>query len=378
MIYLDNAATSHPKPSGVYRQVLRAMRRCGNPGRGAHQFSTEAANVLMNARDELAQLLGAEDAFNFVLCFNATDALNMAINALVQPGAHVLTTALEHNSVLRPLYYLCKQREAILEVLPPMAGRAAVGVAQIQAALRPNTCLCAVNAASNVTGALQPVKEIALLCRQKGVPLLVDGSQQVGHIPVDLTEMGVDFYAFPGHKGLMGPQGTGVLYIRTGQTLSPYRLGGTGSDSQSMAQPPYLPDKLESGTHNTPGIAGMAEGVKFVRTHMKEITEKEDFLTQRLRDGLAGIKGIQTLPTTTHHAAVVSFTFHNMPSSEAVDRLSGVGIALRGGLHCAPRVHQHFGTFKTGAVRASPGFFNTKAEIDRLLHLVSLMAKERE
>lgn len=376
MIYLDNAATSHPKPTSVYRQVARAMRRCGNPGRGAHQFSVEAANVLMNAREELAQLLNAEDAFNFVLCFNATDALNIALNTLVQPGMHVLTTALEHNSVLRPLYYLCKQREAILEVLAPMAGRSVVSVAQIQAALRPNTCLCAINAASNVTGALQPVKEISLLCKKNGVPLLVDGSQQVGHMDVDLSDMGVDYYAFPGHKGLLGPQGTGALYIRTGLTLSPYRLGGTGSDSQSMAQPPYLPDKLESGTHNSPGLAGMAEGTKFVRTHAKEIHEKEMLLTQRLRDGLENIKGISLLPTTTQHAAVVSFTLHNMPSSEAVDRLSGFGIALRGGLHCAPRVHQHFGTLKTGAVRASPGFFNTKGDIDRLLHLVMLMAKE--
>lgn len=375
MIYLDNAATTFPKPPQVLRAASGVMAKLGaNPGRSGHRMSLAAGRVVMRCREALAELLRVDDPERIVFCFNCTDALNLAIRGLPLAGGHVVATALDHNASLRPLCSMAARGEIALDVLLP-GPDGAVSRAQVERALRPDTQLVALSHASNVTGALQPAAEIGALCREKGVCFLLDAAQTLGIAPVYPEALCADLIAFPGHKGLLGPMGTGGLWIRPGLTLRPYREGGTGSRSDSPLQPDELPDRYESGTLNLPGIAGLLEGVRFLQAHGDEIRLKEEALTKKLRNSLSQLNGVTLYGPTDNTVGIVSFNVDGLRSGETADALNRAGVGMRAGLHCAPLMHRALGTLETGVVRASPGFFNTEAEIERTAGFVETLAK---
>ncbi|GHU68933.1 cysteine desulfurase [Clostridia bacterium] len=376
MIYLDNAATSFPKPAQVIRAVSGAMEKIGaNPGRAGHRLSLAAGRVVWNCREELARMLDVPNPENIVFGCNCTDALNLAIYGVVSPGDHVITTMLEHNSVLRPINGMVKKGLITWSLLAP-DGSGVVTAAQVKAAIKSNTRLIVINHASNVVGLAQPVAEIAAVAREAGVLLLVDAAQSLGVLPLSPMEIGADMVAFPGHKGLLGPYGTGALWIRPGLTVEPLKEGGTGSSSESMIQPDEMPEALESGTLNMAGIAGLLVGTRIVRQRRQEIYEHEKALSDLMWEGLQNIHGVCTLTTRAPDVGVVAFNVSGYTSGEVANKLDKVKIATRGGLHCAPAIHTHLGTLDRGAVRASTGHSNTKADVDALLAAVSAIARE--
>ncbi len=373
MIYLDNAATSFPKPPEVARAMCGVLQKIGaNPGRAGHRMALAAGRVIYECREELARFLDVQDASRLAFCSNCTDALNLAIHGMLRPGDHVIATMLEHNSVLRPLSGLLLGGKISLTLLPPEAD-GIVSAEQVRSSIKPATRLVVVTHVSNVTGAVQPVREIAQACRAARVPLLVDAAQSAGTLDVRPRALGADLLAMPGHKGLLGPQGTGVLYIGEGMQLEPLKQGGTGSLSESMLQPEELPDRFESGTQNLPGIAGLLVGVRFVRSHQREIAEHEAELARRAYEGLRNIANVQVY--SPPNAGVISFNVGDLQSGEVAEQLDMANIAVRAGLHCAPGAHQHLGTLSIGAVRVSPGFYNTAQELDTLLRAVSIIAR---
>lgn len=373
MIYLDNAATSFPKPPQVARTMAGILDKIGaNPGRSGHRLALAAGRVIFECREQLADYLSISDSARISFCSNCTEALNLAIHGTLRQGDHVVTTLLEHNSVLRPLSGLLLDGKIALTMLPPNES-GVVTAQQVQRALRPNTRLVVLTHVSNVTGAVQPVQQIAQACRTARVPILVDAAQSAGVLDVRPDALGADMLAMPGHKGLYGPHGTGLLYVREGLMLRPLKEGGTGSLSESMLQPDDLPDRYESGTQNLPGIGGLLVGLRFVRAHQKEIVEHEAALSRRLYDGLRNIGGVRLF--SPPNAMVISFLVGDIQSGEVAEQLDQANIAVRGGLHCAPGIHKHQGTLENGAVRASPGFFNTTRDIDTLLRAVSVIAR---
>lgn len=375
MIYLDNAATTFPKPRATVEAVARAMMLYGaNPGRSAHRLSLRAAHEVWGCREKLARLIGASDPTHIIFCLNCTDALNMAIQGNIKPGMHVITTALEHNSVLRQLAPLKRSGNIELTILQPDQN-GTVTVEQFEQAFTPQTGLVVCTHASNVTGAIQPVAGIGALCRKRGVRFVLDAAQTAGMLDINASAIGCDLIAMPGHKGLYGPMGTGVLYIRPGIEVTPLRLGGTGSSSQSVYQPSDLPERMESGTLNLPGITGLSAGLDFVIEQGALIRERERMLTAQLLDGLHRIPGARVLgpQTADARAGVVSFNIGALPSTDVADALNTLSdneaqcIAVRAGLHCAPLVHEYYGTLEQGAVRVSVGAFNNSADIETLL-----------
>ncbi len=368
MIYLDNAATSFPKPESVAKAVAGVLTRLGaNPGRSGHRMSLAGGRIIANCRETLAALLGVPEPERIVFCHNCTDALNLAIHGLLQKGDHAIATALDHNASLRPLSGLAERGQITLTVLSPEKGADAVTAKQVRDALRGNTRLVTVAHASNVTGAVQPAAEIGAVCRRHGVPLLLDAAQTIGVLPVLPLSMDVDLVAFPGHKALMGPTGTGGLWIRKGVDPRPLREGGTGSRSESVLQPTELPDKYESGTLNLCGIAGLMQGARFVLARQEEIAAHEASLAARLRGALLSLRNAAVYGPETPSVGVVSFNIAGKRSGEVADALNRYGIGVRAGLHCAPLAHRWLGTIETGAVRVSPGFFNTESDLDRLI-----------
>lgn len=371
-IYFDNAATSHPKPPSVIRAVERALTETNaNPGRSGHRAAIEAARTVLACREKLAEILGAADPMNVAHCFNCTDALNLAIKGSLRVGDHVIATQLEHNSVLRPLHSLAaRQRITLTLVLPRPDGF--VDPDDIRDTLTPRTALIVCTHASNVTGAIQPVAAIGQIAQAAGVRYLIDGAQALGGLPVDVKALGCDLYAFPGHKSLLGPQGTGGLYIAPGLRLNPLREGGTGTDSHSLAQPDTLPERYESGTVNLPGIAGLAAGCNYVAPKLSQIMMHERELTQALFDGLAAMSGVTLYSPAQEagRAGIVCFNVGDMSSAQVADALARRDIAVRGGLHCAPGAHRFLGTLNRGAVRASLGHANTFDEVEQFLQAV--------
>ena len=368
-IYLDNAATSHPKPQAVVDAVVEALTTFNaNPGRAGHQRALRAARLVQSARAALASLLNAEDGDRIVFCFNATDALNTAIKGSLHIGDHVVSTMLEHNAVLRVLKEL--EKDGLIEVtlLEPEAD-GTVSARRFEEALRPNTTLAISTHASNVTGAIQPAAAIGEAMRRHGVRYLIDGAQAVGHIPVDVRALRCSLYAFPGHKGLLGPQGTGGLYIAPGINLGTFREGGTGSSSESMLQPTDIPEGFESGTVNLPGIAGLKAGAELVLPQLARHMRDERTLTTALYDGLLSLGNavVYSPADPTARVGVVSFNLEGASSASVADYLDRQGIAVRGGLHCAPGMHQALGTLRGGAVRVSPSWQNSLDDIEALL-----------
>lgn len=380
MIYLDNAATSGTKPEAVYRASDEALRKCsGNPGRSGHKVSLAAGKIVEDARISCARLLSAEDASEISFTFNTTGALNTAIYGTARPGSHIITSSLEHNSVSRPLEHL-KTLGCEVTVLPASIDTG-VDPDDMRRAIRSDTSLIVMTHISNVTGTVNDVRSIGSIAREAGVPFLVDAAQSIGTRAIDVTADNIDMLAFPGHKGLLGPQGTGGLYVRKGTSIAPLTRGGTGSFSESLEQPDRMPDRLESGTLNVPGLAGLAEGVRFIlETGADRIREREACLRDRLCSGLSEIPGIRIYSPAPGFDAgcVVSFTLDGMDPSEISMILDAAfDIAVRSGLHCAPYAHTMLGTIGSGGtVRVSPDWFTRDDEIDAFIEAIGIIQSD--
>lgn len=374
MIYLDNAATSFPKPGCTVQAMTSALTNCGaNPGRSGHKLAIEAGRIMEGCREEIANMLGEADASRVAFAQNATDALNMAIHGVLRSGDHVISTLIEHNSVLRPLSELSRSGVITLTLVPP-DGDGRIQAQDIEHALTPRTRLVAMTHMSNVLGIAQDVAAVGAMCRRRGVLLLVDCAQTAGHLPLTPRAWGCSLLAMPGHKGLLGPHGTGALWVASGVTLAPLRQGGTGSMSESMFQPRMMPDSLESGTQNLPGIAGLHAGMRFALAHRAQVHEQTIALCATMREELLNLPGVRVY--TQPGASLVSFNIGGIASQEAASALDGLGIAVRGGLHCAPGVHRFLGTLSCGAVRVSPGFLNTREDAMALVRAVSRIARD--
>lgn len=378
-IYFDNAATSWPKPEAVYDAVDRWQRDCGAAAsRGAYAAAVESERIVGETRRRLARLVNLPQPERVIFAFNGTDALNIAIHGLLRPGMHVLTTAAEHNSVLRPLAVHAGD-VAITEIPVPADG--VVDPAAFRRSWRPETELVVLTHASNVTGALQPIAEIAAIVREREGLLLVDAAQTLGHVPLDFAATPVDLIAASGHKGLLGPLGTGLLFLgeRAADRVRSFRQGGSGSKSEQPRQPPNLPERLEAGNLNLPGIVGLHASAGYVaKRGVPSLREMEVARTERL------LAGLRDLPGTTLYGpaeaadrvGVVSLTLAGVDPQEAAVLLdSQFGLQVRAGLHCAPRMHAALGTLtRGGTIRLSPGCFTTDAEIDRAVDAVATLA----
>lgn len=376
-IYLDNAATTFPKPEEVYQAIDHCLRSVGvAPGRGGHNRSVEAARIVFETREALALLLGIGDSGRIIFTHSATEALNMAVKGIIKPGDHLVTTSMEHNALARPLHHASMSGVDVTWVQSDSAGY--VTAAQIIDALRPETKMVAMTHCSNVTGAVNPIGEIGPLLRERGILFLVDGAQSTGSYPIDIEAMGIDLFAAPGHKGLYGPPGTGFLFVAPGVDIEPLLHGGTGSGSSELVQPASLPERYESGTMNTPAIAGLLAGVKFVAARgVESIHSLEMELVDRLITGLSAIPGITVYNPGNDRprCAVVSYTIAGKdPSTVGFMLDRNFGISVRVGLHCAPLAHKSIGTFPEGTVRISPALFNDARHIDRLLAAVREIA----
>lgn len=371
-IYVDNAATSFPKPPAVLDAMTYYAKAIGaSAGRGAYPRAVKTAEMIKSTRQLLAKFLGVRDPNRIIFTFNASDGLNIAIHGLnLQEGDHVVTSMIEHNSVLRPLNHLSKYKG--VEVTKVRCSREGfIDIKDIEDAISSRTKLITILHASNVMGVLTPVEEIASLCRKKGIPFLVDAAQSVGSMPVNLDEWEADMVAFPGHKALLGPLGTGALYIRPGFDLTAFKQGGTGSISEQDVQPDFYPDKFEPGSHNAIGIAGLKAGVDFLlKKGIKNVRKHELHLTDYFIKGLKKISGITVYgpPDAKDRIAVVSINADRFKPAQLAERLYKKGkIMTRFGIHCAPVTHQTIGTYPTGTVRFSFGVFNTIKQIDKVI-----------
>ncbi len=376
MIYLDNAATSWPKPEQVYDAVSNAIKRSGNPSRSNSEEARAAATDIIETRGALAQLFNIADPQRIVFALNATDAINLGLQGMLKPGDHVITSQMEHNAVTRPLAYLEDAGVMVTKVnTDPVSG---ADLDEIRKSIRPETKLVAMTHASNVTGALNPIEEIGTICREAGVPFLVDASQSAGAIPIDVVTMNIDLLAFPGHKSLLGPTGTGALYVSETVSPRPIRSGGTGVFSEVRLQPEQLPYYYEAGTQNTVGISGLCAGVRFIMERsVSSIYFEEQKMVRQLIDGLTSMPGVTVYgPLTSPRAAAVSFNIEGMDCADVAMILeSYYDISVRSGLQCAPDTHRMLGTFDMGGtVRVSPGLFTTADEIDEFLWAVREIA----
>jgi cysteine desulfurase family protein len=379
VIYLDNAASSWPKPDATWQAMEHFTRSVGaNPGRSGHRLSIEAGRIIIEAREALAELFGIDDPLRIVFTRNATESLNIAINGVLQPGDHCITTSMEHNSVMRPLRALEKRGLELTVV--PCSPSGELDPQEIEKALQKNTKLIVTAHASNIVGTLMPVAEVGAIARAHDIPYCIDAAQTAGAYPIDVEAMNIDLLAFTGHKSLYGPQGTGGLYIREGleENLEPLMQGGTGSRSESQEQPDFMPDKYESGTPNTVGIAGLGAGVRFcLNQGIAQIRAKEEGLTSMLIEGLGSIPGILVhgCGDAKKQVAICSFTMSDLAPSEVTMVLDEeFNIMSRPGLHCAPSAHQTIGTSPEGTVRLSIGYFITKEEITVAIKAVRKIA----
>jgi len=365
-VYLDNAATSWPKPEAVYRAVSRFMRHVGaTPGRGGHRREAKASQIADNARAALATLFHAPDPQGIAFTLNATQAINMALKGILRPGDHVITSSIEHNAVWRPLKAL--ERDGVAVTAVPCAPDGALDPAALEAVIQPNTRLIAMLHASNVLGTLLPVAAIGAVARGHGILFLVDAAQTAGAYPIDMESMCIDLLAFPGHKGLYGPHGTGGLVVRPGIALETWIEGGSGVESSLETMPETLPERLEAGTQNAAGIAGLLAGVRFVlAAGVAQIRAHELALTGLLIEELARIPNLRVLGPgdLDQRIAAVAVTVEGYVPEQLADVLDqAFDIATRAGLHCAPQAHRAAGTLVHGALRFSPGYFNTAAEV---------------
>lgn len=367
MIYFDNAATTWKKPPGTVAAIMRALGECGgNPGRSSHALSLAAAEGVDAVRCSLAALIGADDPSHIVFCRNATEAINLAIMTRVQHGDHILISDREHNAVYRPVCRLLRERTADFDVFSTKG----CVVENIRALLRENTRMLICNHVSNVDGAIAPLQDIAHLCRERGIYMIADASQSLGHMPLSVKEIEVDALCAPGHKGLFGIQGCGFVWLRREGGLREFQSGGSGSASRSPQMPPTLPDRMEAGTLPTPAIFALGAGVDFLRrTTTAAVEAHERRLADRLCDGLSDMHGIHLYRGGC--GGVLSFTAEQYSPDELTAALDARSICVRGGLHCAPLAHAALGTAERGTVRVSFSYFNTTGEVDRFVKELS-------
>ncbi len=370
MIYLDSAATTMQKPAAVSAAVCHAMEQMASPGRGSHRPAMRAAETVFRCREAAARLFGAAQPDNVVFTFNATHGLNIAIKSAVKPGSSVLITGYEHNAVTRPL-----------RAIPNVSVRVAEGplfrpdllLERANEILKGGIDVAVCTHVSNVFGYVLPIKEISDLCKERGVVLIVDASQSAGCLSVSMKEWGAEFVAAPGHKGLYGPQGTGIL-LCANERVKPLIEGGTGSASAIQSMPEYLPDRLEAGTHNIPGIAGLLEGLKFIEEKgISNILAHERRLALRAARELERIPDIEVFRThgLKNQTGVLSFRLRGTDCETVAEQLGQADIAVRAGLHCAPLAHQSAGTMESGTVRVSLSAFNSLYDVERLAETVS-------
>ncbi len=376
-IYLDNAATTYPKPEIVYTTLDRTLREIGaSPNRGGYRQSLDATRIIFEARESLAALFAVADSSRFILTHSATESLNLAVKGILRPGDHVVTTTMEHNSLARPLHEASHSGVDLTWVSGDENGY--VSTESILQAVTPATRLVAMTHCSNVTGAINPAGEIGSALKARGVKFLLDASQSAGSVPIDISSMQVDLLAAPGHKGMYGPQGTGFLYIAEDIVLKPLIVGGTGGRSTELTQPDDIPERYESGTHNIAAIAGLKAAVDFIASRgIDSIMQHEMSLVRRLVEGLTAVNGIKVFNTdlTKSRGSVVSFTLNGVdPSTIGFILDRDFDIAVRVGLHCAPLAHRTIGTFPEGTVRVSPGIFNTREDIDCFLAAMNEIA----
>lgn len=378
MIYFDNSATTFPKPKSVVKSMVYFMEKYGaNPGRAGHRLSRTAGQKIRESRENIADFFNINDPKRLIFTLNDTYALNLAIHGILKPGDNVITTVYEHNAVLRPLTKLSKCGVSVTVLDGNMKGE--ISFKQLAESIQPNTKMVVACFASNVIGNILPVEEIGKICREANILFLVDGAQGAGVLPIDVERMCIDLLAVPGHKSLFGPMGTGCLYIGERAEVDDIIQGGTGTASEKMEQPLDFPTRYESGTLNAPGIWGLNAGVNFVKKiGLDRIRRHEDKLAEYLIDGLSCIRGVKIMAEDMkERMPMVAFNIGDTNSNKVAKLLDKkYNIATRGGLHCAPLYHRMAGTIKQGAVRVSPGFFNTREEAARFIKAVRRLARE--
>jgi cysteine desulfurase family protein len=379
IIYLDNAATTFPKPHTILEKMIETFSQMGvSPGRGSYDLAAEAEELVDQTRQKLAQFFGAPDPNRVIFASNATDALNLAMQGLLKPGDHVVSTRLEHNSVLRPLYHL-HQRGLIEYDLVPFDNRGFIDPEAIAKAIKSDTRLVICCHASNVLGTVQPIPTLGRVCKERNVPLLIDAAQSAGEIPIDMGAWQVSAVAFTGHKSLLGPTGIGGLVINPELDIQTTRFGGTGVNSKSLIHTQTFPHRLEAGTINLLGVIGLSEGLDFLMAEgLNAIHQREMELLTRLRDGLSVFDRITLYcqEDLTEHVGILTANVHGIEPEDVGAILDAdFGIAVRTGLHCAPLVHETLDTYPQGGVRFSLGPFNTKEDIDRTIEAMGVIAR---
>lgn len=380
MIYMDNGATSYPKPREVIETLIDVTANyCANPGRSGHFMAARTAQEIYKTRLALARLFNIEDSARLVFTKNCTEAINLALKGILKEGDHVVTSSMEHNSVVRPLMELRKKGVSTTFVSCRQDGSLDPG--DMKAAIRRNTRLIILTAASNVTGTKMPLEEVGKIAVRKGILFMVDGAQGAGHMDLDVQKSHIDILAVPGHKGLMGPQGTGALYIRKGVQSAPLLAGGTGSRSKDEEQPEDFPEGYEAGTVNSPGIIALGAAVRFInKIGVKVIEAHEQRLTERLQKGLEEIDGVVIYgpEDTAQKTAVVAMNIEGIDCEEAANILNDrYGIAVRAGFHCSGRAHDTIGTGNIGCMRICPGFYTSDKEIDEVIRAVGDIVKTK-
>ena len=378
MIYLDNAATTMHKPKEVIDAVVEAMTSLGNAGRGANEASLSAARIIYDAREKLCRFFNGEDPRQIVFTSNSTESLNIAVKGLLEPGDHVITTMLEHNSVLRPLYEMEKKGVALTIIKADKRGR--FSLEEMEAAIRPETKMIVCTNGSNLTGNYVDIGKVGEMAHRHDVLFVVDASQTAGVFPIDVRNMQVDVLCFTGHKGLLGPQGTGGMYVREGLAIRPLKSGGSGVQTYSKTHPREMPTALEAGTLNGHGIAGLRAAVEYIeKTGLDNIRAKEQELMWRFYEGVKEIPGVTVYGDfdSRERCAIVSLNIGDYDSSEVSDALlTEYGISTRPGGHCAPLMHEALGTVEQGAVRFSFAHSNTEEEVDIAINAVRELATE--
>lgn len=378
MIYLDNAATTMRKPEEVIEAVVQAMHSMGNAGRGAHGASLQASRTIYDTRELLCRFFGGTDPRRIVFTSNSTESLNIAIKGLFESGDHVITTMLEHNSVLRPLYEM--EEKGVELTIIPADKKGVIDYDDIEKAIRPNTKAVVCTHGSNLTGNVVDIEKIGKITKEKDILLIVDASQTAGVFPVDVKKMNIDVLCFTGHKGLMGPQGTGGMYVREGLQIRPLKSGGSGVQTYSKTHPSEMPTALEAGTMNGHGIAGLHAAVEYIeKTGIDQIRKREQECMKRFYEGVIHVPGVKVYGDfdDLNRCAIVSLNIGDYDSSEVSDELlTEYGISTRPGAHCAPLMHEALGTVEQGAVRFSFSHFTTDEEVDIAIKAIRELAED--
>ena len=371
MIYFDNAATTLHKPQEVIDAVIKAMTSMGNAGRGNTSASMEASHIIFDTRENLAKLFNIKDSSRIAFTCNSTEALNIAIKGSLTTGDHVITTMLEHNSVLRPLYEMENKGVELSIIQADKLGN--ISYDEIQSLIKNNTKSIVCTHGSNLTGNLVDIEKIGKICKEHNLLFIVDASQTAGVFPIDVEKMNIDILCFTGHKSLLGPQGTGGIFVKEGIDVTPLKSGGTGILTYSKTQPLIMPTHLEAGTLNGHGIAGLNAGIEFInKIGMKKIREKEENLMWRFYNKVKELPHIKIYGdfSKRERCPIVTLNIDNYDSGDITEELLNYGVATRAGGHCAPLMHEALGTIKQGAVRFSFGYFNTEEEVDEVIKII--------